>query len=161
MDLACACMLDARCFEENRTEVEQCWSMSACGQDMQDFARDHLPDVLPALRVLATSGDPIVRWQVYASASEGGGGVVDFLLKGLDDPDAYTRRRALLGLVGKPLDVAPIVDRFIVDEDPYLRQVTVDLAFRSGDERLCARVVEVLSQDNVDHVRRAAEVLRP
>ena len=160
MDVAGACMVDPACFDRHREGIEFCWAISEECQEMSDYARDHLREALPALAVLATSNNRTVRWQVYAAMDEGGREVTDLLVRGLDDPDDYVRRRAALALAGKPVDVAPFVDRLRADTDPYIRRAAIELARRSGDRVLCVRLVEALARDPDEYVRGAVESLR-
>jgi hypothetical protein len=103
-------------------DVELCWAISEESEDLADYAREHVDICWPVLLQLIRSDDAIVRWQVYDVLGHAGPRAEALLRAGLDDPDAYGRRRAILALARlHPADASQIATRFANDDDPYIR----------------------------------------
>lgn len=111
--------------------VETCWQMSEEDEDLADYAKANLASCWPTLTRLIASHFPEVRWQVYEVLGEGGNKAESWLRRGLDDENAYCRRRALLGMAKvAPQDAKTIAGRFVNDLDPYIRQIASELMGR-------------------------------
>lgn len=82
------------------------------------------------------------------------------LRAGLDDPDPYARRRALLSLArDEPGDARQLAERFLRDPDPCLRQAALEMARASHDARFMREVARELRDDEAAHVRDATAAL--
>jgi len=103
--------------------IEKCWEISEEGEDLNDYAKTHLTECWTTLVKLANSRFPEVRWQIYEALSEAEGKGESLLRAGLEDSDAYCKRRAILSLAKfPPTDFKEISERFFEDSDPYIRQ---------------------------------------
>lgn len=121
-------MVEPSLTEEEIKNVELCWSISEETEDMADFAREHIERCRQPLSLLAQSSFPQVRWQVYSVLGSAGSGAEGLLRAGLEDPDAYCRRQAILALARlRPPDAGALADRFAEDQDPYIRQASVQM----------------------------------
>ncbi len=125
---ACSIMQDADAQLQYLAEIDLCWQWSEETEDMIACTK-HRPDACwPVLIRLAGSDSPKVRWQVYAALPSAGPRCESYLRVGLNDPDAYCRRRALLALIGlDPDDLLELKRRFSADSDPTLRQIAARL----------------------------------
>lgn len=104
------------------SDVESCWAWSEEDESLADYAREHIDECWPVLLQLIRSPDPSVRWQVYDVLGGAGPRAEALLRAGLDDPDPYSRRRAILALARlRPADAGQIASRFANDDDPYIR----------------------------------------
>lgn len=140
--------------------VEACWIISEESQDLADFAEAHVDDCWEALVFLAASPFSDVRWQVYLVLAAAGNRAEPLLRIGIEDPHPYCKRRALLSLsrLG-PSDADQLARRFINDADPSIRQVAVELIRLSSDDEFIREMRDILLDDEVDFVRRAARGL--
>jgi hypothetical protein len=144
--------LDAQSIQD----VELVWHASEEGEELVDFSRGALDRVHAWLTVLARSSSAAVRWQVYEALRAGVGKpwAERMLRAGLQDNDAYARRRAALALAPyRVADAADIVDILMQEEDPYLRQAAVVIASESRDPQLIERIHARVRNDPNDHVR--------
>lgn len=98
MESATAAMADSIASQERRRCLELCWAISEEGEELADYAREHVDECMAVLNYLARSPNPSVRWQVYDVLSLGGERAEQLLRDALDDPDPYSRRRAILAL---------------------------------------------------------------
>jgi HEAT repeat protein len=107
---------------ESLKDVERCWAISEEGEDLADFARQHLDACWPVLQQLVHSPNASVRWQVYDVLGDAGPRAEPLLRAGLEDPDSYAKRRAILALARlHPADAGRLATRFADDADPYIR----------------------------------------
>lgn len=128
MAAAKATMRDAKLQLAQLQQLELCWQVSEESEELAEYARAHYVDCWPLLLELAKSKNPRVRWQAYAVLPAGGTVSERALRQGLEDPDAYCRRRALLALAQlHPQDAPELRARFRQDPDPYIRQVALEL----------------------------------
>jgi hypothetical protein len=75
--------------------LEEAWRLSEEDQDLKDIAEGDLDSYATALRKLARSKEPTVRWQVYAALGKASFGR-DILRDAVaQDADSYARRRAI------------------------------------------------------------------
>lgn len=140
--------------------MERCWAASQENEELLDFARDHITECWPNVAKLAQSAIGACRWQAYAAAPAIGHAAEGVLRPGLDDGDAYARRRAALALASlAPADAASIAHVLARDADPYIRQAAVEMALASPDVEGRRALHAILSKDEVDHVRTASEKL--
>jgi len=142
------------------SDVEGAWAAAEEGEGLVDFARAHLSDVRSWLCALARSRFPSVRWQVYASLSGATGlpWAENILRDGLDDPDAYARRRAVLALSEHAVgDLGEIALALCHDVDPYMRRAAIGIAKAHGDVKTIQEVRSVLEKDPNELVRAALE----
>ncbi len=131
MQAAKLAMLDLFPSPSDLKLVEQCWAISEEGEDLADYARDHIEECWVALTSLSTSTDATVRWQVYAVLGSAGSRAEGILRKGTEDTDAYCRRRALLSLAAiRPDDLEQLLGISLQDEDAYVRQVATEIAIK-------------------------------
>jgi HEAT repeat protein len=100
MGAAIAAMTQLAVRDEGFKDIEWCWAISEEGEELADYAKGHVEQCREALRRLATSTHRDVRWQVYSVLGVAGHRpeAERLLRAGLDDPDPYCRRRALLAL---------------------------------------------------------------
>lgn len=128
MNAAAAAMTGSPVTGEAIKDIELCWAISEETEDMADFARENIEECWQTLSLLAQSSVPQVRWQVYSVLGLAGGKAEDLLRAGLEDPDAYCRRQAILSLARlSPADARELADRFAQDPDPYIRQASAQL----------------------------------
>lgn len=128
MSAASAAMVDRKVQQECLPEIELCWRISEEGEDMADFAKDHVEDCWPVLVELIDSKSAEVRWQVFSVLPTGGHKAGELLRKGLNDSDSYCRRRALIALAYlHPNDLVDLKMRLMQDSDPYVRRVAEEL----------------------------------
>jgi hypothetical protein len=128
MSAACAAMIDDEARQTFFPQIELCWRISEETEDMADFAKEHVQDCWPVLVRLVHSEFPEVRWQVFAVLASGGRQAETLLRAGLNDPNTYCRRRALiaLGQFG-PKDALELKTRFLQDSDPGMRQAAASI----------------------------------
>lgn len=145
---------------EELADLELCWAISSEDETLADFAREHIDQCWNTLQRLSTSEHSDVRWQVFSVLGSAGPRAEEVLRAGLDDPDPYARRRALLSLAQlAPDDARQLAERFLRDPDPYLRQVAVELARASRDAGFMREAARQLRGDAAKHVHRAAAAL--
>lgn len=109
-----------------------CWAMSDEDEDFADYAKSHLEECLPAVICLADSPQPTTRWQVFEVLGCAGGKGEQILRRGLKDPDAYCRRRALGSLARLRIsDLADVAASFAEDPDPYMQILVKEIADES------------------------------
>ncbi len=160
MGAAEVAMLQPALSAEELADVELCWAISSEAETLADFAREHLDQSWETLQRLSTSEHSAVRWQVFSVLGSAGPRVEGLLRAGLDDPDPYARRRALLSLAQQaPSDARQLAERFLRDPDPYLRQAALEMARASHDARFTREVARRLHDDEAAHVRGAAAAL--
>jgi len=136
MKAAIEAMSRASASAEQFSDVEFCWTISEESEEMADYARLHVDSLWDLLMRLARSTHPEVRWQVYSALAFAGPKAEACLRTGLDDPDSYCRRRAILSLARvRPKDAKEIAQRFESDRDPYIQRAALELAcsYDSGD----------------------------
>ena len=127
------------------------------GEHLADYARHHIDLCWDILRLLTESAYSSTRWQVYDVLSCAGRKAENLLKKGIQDPDDYCKRRALLSLARlSPNDAKEITERFCKHEDPYMRQAAFHMAIASKDTAFIDRIRKLLLRDPVWHVRKAA-----
>ena len=108
--------------------VEICWQISEEDEYLAEYAKANMSSCWPTLIRLVVSSFPEVRWQVYDVLGEAGNTAECWLRRGLDDENAYCRRRAILSVIRVvPQDAKKIATRFVNDPDPYIRQVACKL----------------------------------
>lgn len=108
--------------------VAACWAISNESEVLADYARDHLEECWPVVVTVARSSFPNARWQAYDVLPHAGERAEPVLREGLDDPDPYCRRRAILALARlHPADAAAIARRFTEDDDEYIRRAAAEL----------------------------------
>jgi len=140
--------------------LAKAWEISEEGEDLADCAREHLAESWDAITRLASSSRERVRWQVYDVVAAAGKPAQEVLRRGLEDPDPYCRRRAILSIARThPADSEEIARRFLSDGDPYIRQAALELVEVSDSRALREQAIDLLKEDPVEHVRRAAERL--
>jgi len=121
-------MLSQNLSDEELHMLEMCWQISEEDQEFVDYSRANLTACWPALLHLATSRFAEVRWQVYEVLGDAGSRADSLLRDGLQDNDAYCRRRAILSLTKLSLpDAKEIAARFVNDTDPYIKQAAMEL----------------------------------
>lgn len=158
MSAASGCMSSDSLDPETLKRVERCWALSEESEELCAFAGAHIEQCWTTVEALASSPDPRVRWQAYAAAAAKGQRAEGLLRRGLADPDPYCRRRAILALGSlAPNDAEDLTKRFIADGDPYIRQASIELARSSSDAAFRQWVLDELSRDPVEHVRKAAQ----
>jgi HEAT repeat protein len=137
--------------------VAECWEASQEGEELLEWARDHIEECWSALERLSCSALSGCRWQVYEAASAAGKKAEPLLRRGLTDPDPYARRRAILALARlRPSGAEELADMLRADADPYIRQASVEMILAAPNEDFRQRALAELARDPVDHVRRAA-----
>ena len=128
MSSACAAMLDAKAHHTMYPQIELCWQVSEETEDLVECARKHIEDCWEVVQQLAHSRQPDVRWQVFSVLPTAGRRGEPLLRAGLNDSDAYCRRRALmaLGELG-PEDALELKKRFLQDSDAGVRHAAASL----------------------------------
>ncbi len=122
------CMVSFDGTEDRMSDLELAWSISEESEELVDFAKENLSSVWPVISGLVKSKYPRVRWQMYEVAGAAGSRGHNLLWQGLDDSDAYCRRRALLAF-GRP-DRAMrerLIQKLARDEDPTIRRICSEL----------------------------------
>jgi hypothetical protein len=158
MNAAKSIMLKNEATSQALNELEFCWSISEETEDLVDFAIEHAEKVWNILEKLANSKDKNVRWQIYYVFGEAGDKGESYLRDGIKDPDPYCRRRALLALAKlEPKDADQIAERFVADEDPYLRQASIEMICVSKNYNFRNQMKTYFLKDPVGHVALAAE----
>jgi hypothetical protein len=158
MDAAKRVMLKDELTSQEINELEFCWSISEETEDLVDFAIEQAKNVWKILEMLTKSKDKDVRWQIYFVLGEVGGKSESLLRDGLKDHDTYCRRRALLALAKlEPKDADQIAEKFVDDEDPYLRQASIEMICVSKNHTFRKQMKAYLLKDPVGHVASAAE----
>jgi HEAT repeat protein len=136
--------------------LELCWAISEEGEELLEFTIGHIDECWPTVQALAKSDLPVCRWQVYDAASAAGKKAELLLLKGLKDDDAYARRRAVLALARiKPDNARKLTEDIVKDSDPYVRQVSLEMAAVANDPEFITKISEILLADDIEHVRKA------
>lgn len=144
--------------EEGVRLLEDCWVASEEGEELLEYAKGEVSRCLSVVRLLAHSRSAACRWQAYETASIAGGTATSILRSGLKDADPYARRRALLSLSRvAPPDVRDLVSDFIEDSDPYIRQAAIGLIILVADSDFQRVALQRLANDEVSHVRQAAQ----
>ncbi len=129
MEAAIAVMARGSLSDDELSDIELCWAISEETENLADYAREHLDQCWDTLRRLARSDDPAVRWQVYDVLGSAGRRADDLLRRAIEDPDPYSRRRAILSLARiHPPDAKRLAQRFAHDDDPYIRTAALELA---------------------------------
>jgi HEAT repeat protein len=160
MRAAEAAMLRRSLSAGELSDLELCWAISSEDETLADFAGGHLERCWGVLRQLAASRRQDVRWQVFSVLASAGPRAEGLLRAGLDDPDPYARRRALLSLAHlAPANARQLAERFLRDPDPYLRQAAIEMARAAHDARFMREAVRQLREDDVEHVHEAAAAL--
>ncbi len=137
--------------------IDKCWAISDEGEHLADYARTHIDLCWDVLCLLTKSEYSSTRWQVYDVLSCAGQKAENLLKKGMQDPDDYCKRRALLSLVRlSPNDAKEITNRFCQHQDPYIRQAAFEMAITSKDTIFIERIRQLLLQDPIWHVREKA-----
>jgi HEAT repeat protein len=140
------------------SDIEFCWSISEETEDLADFAKEHIRDCMNILEFLSVSKFKDVRWQVYSVIWIAGSETEGILRRGLNDPDSYCRRRALLSIARlKPSDSKELALKFINDHDPYMRQASIELLHSIKDIAFIKKAKEQLINDETPHVAEAAK----
>jgi len=105
-------------------DLERAWSLSEETEDLLEFAKLHTSDCWSVVTALAKSKDARVRWQIYDVAGSINPEGKAILWRGLEDSDAYCRRRALLAF-GRPdsATLASIVQKLADDPDPTIQRI--------------------------------------
>lgn len=138
-------------------EIELCWAISEEEEELSDFAQSNLDQCWNVVCDLASSERSEVRWQVYKVLGAAGVRGEALLRRGLEDPDAYSRRRALLSLAAlRPGDADKLAEKYAKDSDRYMRLAAVDLAGVAPSSDARQRAVQFLLSDADDHVRAHA-----
>lgn len=133
------------------------FEISEEGEEIVRYLEDQAPPPVSALSRLIAIGSAATRWQVYASLSGARGAGEQLLRSGLEDADAYAKRRAVLALAeSDPPDAGTLAQRFAVDPDPYIRQAALQFVGADPDSTWAAELVGTLIDDCVGHVREAA-----
>ena len=146
-------------YTENIQYIDKCWSISADGEYLADYARNHIDLCWNGLRLLTESAYANTRWQVYDVLSCAGRKAEKLLKKGLQDPDDYCKRRALISLARiYPDDAKEIADQFCRHQDPYIRKAAFDMAIASNDTIFIDRIRQILHRDPVWHVREKVSI---
>jgi HEAT repeat protein len=141
-------------------DIAFCWAISEENEQLADYARDHVERCWASLRHLAGSAPKEARWQAYDVLGFAGPRAEALLRAGLDDPDPYCRRRALLSLARlAPADARSLATRFLRDADPYLRQAAIEMVLAANDAAFAREAGQHLLADEAAHVRDAARHL--
>ena len=134
--------------------IARCWAMSEEDETLLDKVRSQNRVFWPFMKSLSTFEDARVRWQIYAAVTredEEGLALVRF---GIKDKDPYVQRRALLSLARLHApESANLAKELCKHADPYLRQVSLMLAYNAGDSGLVEAIKSQLENDPVEHVR--------
>ena len=154
---AAATMLAAEADDRRLARVAEIWAASEEGEELCDFAKDHIAQCLPALLALSRSEFAACRWQVYEAAASAGAQGEDIVRKGLGDRDPYARRRAILALATlKPADSRELAELFMKDHDPYIRQASIDLITATEDHDFRSTALALMRKDSARNVREYA-----
>ncbi|HEY1556898.1 MAG TPA: HEAT repeat domain-containing protein [Kofleriaceae bacterium] len=138
--------------------LAELWAASAEDETLIDAAPCNVDKWLPSLRLLAKSPLPDCRWQVYVVAAQAKAGGDDIVRMGLSDSDPYARRRALAALAScRPPDARALAERFMRDEDPYMRQTAIEMILAVDDKEFRVSAISELERDPVEHVRVATK----
>jgi HEAT repeat protein len=157
-DLVRAVMADSSASNRELELAAFCWSLAEESEEFSRFAGDHNKECLRLLQYITSHGDERARWQVYAAIGTLTAETKKILEQGLSDPDFYCRRMALLTWARLRLPAQKsMIERHLRHSDPYLRQVTLDLAKSARDPALMEKVKSALLHDPVDFVRKAAQ----
>ena len=155
MDAAIDAMNQQFPSQEDIQYVDKCWAISEEGEHLADYARCHIDLCWNVLCLLTESTYSSTRWQVYDVLSCAGQKAENILKKGLQDPDDYCKRRALISLTRLyPNDAKEIVGQFCQHHDPYIRQAAFDMAIATKDPAFIDRIRQLLLQDPIWHVRK-------
>jgi hypothetical protein len=125
-------MRDASATPADWALLEEAWRMSEEDEDLKEIAEADLDLYAGALRKLARSKEPTVRWQVYVAlgnASFGRDILRDAIAR---ESDSYARRRA----IGAYLDLATrdetaygevlgLLSAWLRDSDEYIRSTAL------------------------------------
>lgn len=145
--------------QEDIQFIDKCWAISEEGGHLADYARIHIDQCWDVLLLLTESEYSDTRWQVYDVLSSAGQKAENLLKKGLQDPDDYCKRRALLSLARLyPNDAKEIADQFCRHENPYMRQAAFKMAIASKDTAFIESIRQLLLQDPAWHVRKAVSI---
>lgn len=129
LDLAKKIMLQPSFTDEELYLVETCWEISEEDEDLADIARGNVLECWGMLCRLSQSQRPDVRWQVYDTIPSAGQQALPILMEGLNDSDAYCRRRAILALVRlDPGYSKTLGARFLTDADQEIAKLARQLA---------------------------------
>jgi hypothetical protein len=143
--------------EETIRLLEECWVASEEDEDLLEAAKLRPECCWPVLESLAESTFAACRWQVYEAATAAGSRAQQLLRRGLNDPDAYARRRAILALARlKPSDARTLAEALVRDADPYIRQAAIEMILAVDEPTFRSTALAELAQDSAEHVRRAA-----
>lgn len=121
MSAAIAAMIQPAVSDEGFRDIEWCWAISEEDEELADYAKGHFEQCWEVLHRLAESVHRDVRWQVYSVLGVAGHRpeAERLLRSGLDDPDRYCRRRALLALARlAPRDAKHIATRHSTPDAP-------------------------------------------
>jgi HEAT repeat protein len=152
-----AWMLDPDADNQRLARVGEIWAASDESEELCDFAKDHIAQCLPVLQLLSRSEFATCRWQVYEAAGSAGALGEDILRRGLTDTDPYARRRAIIAIATlKPSDSRELAQLFMGDDDPYIRQASIDLVTASEDRDFKSKALGTLLKDPAQHVRDKA-----
>lgn len=156
-------LMDAAIYEITRQSlnreliqyIDKCWNISKEGEHLADYARNHINQCWNVLCLLTESEYTDTRWQVYDVLSYAGQKAENLFKKGLQDPDDYCKRRAILSLARlNPNDAKEITDRFCQHQDPYIRRAAFKMAIASKDTIFIERIRQLLLQDPIWHIRK-------
>ena len=158
IDCASQLMCKENIDDECLSNIEFCWTISEEDEELLDFSLRNIDKVFPVLVRLTSADSSICRWQVYVALSAAGPKAEKYLQHGVRDNDNYVRRRALIAIAPlKPSNLDTLILECLNDLDPYIRQISLELVKSSRDEALVSQVLIRLINDEVCHVRKAAE----
>ena len=83
---------------EDGASIEKCWFFSEESEWLADYVKENPTRYIRLLTKLTQSQYPIIRWQAYSCLEFAGATGIQILEKGINDLDAYVRRRAVLAL---------------------------------------------------------------
>ena len=131
MNAAIVAMTDVELNETQLHLLATYWAISHEDEVLADDACEHPVECWDAVVSVAHSPLPDARCQAYDALSYAGEREGAVLQSGLDDPDSFCRRRAILALarLHRP-DANEIAERFINDDDEYIRLAATDLRGR-------------------------------
>ena len=154
-------MLAHNLSDNDLEDIEFVWANSSEGELLVDYSKKHKRECFEVLKFLAKSRNPEVRWQVYEALDDSSKKEIILLRGGLNDKDPYCRRRAVLCLARTfPPDAKSLAERFLKDEDPYMRLAALELVRASKDQKFIKDVKSRMLQDPIDYVRREAKTLK-
>ncbi|MEO0461198.1 MAG: HEAT repeat domain-containing protein [Myxococcota bacterium] len=157
IDAACEVMKKGLVDSKTLNLLEEAWAISEEGEELSDFASEHIEESWAALQALANSPLPACRWQVYHAAAAAGAKAEELLRSGLSDVDGYCRRRAFLALAQLgPKDAKSLAEQAMGDSDPYMRSASIKMAASTGEEEYIDAVRRRLRSDREEMVRNAA-----